>query len=247
MSSQVLHRLQARHTFRIRSRISVLLTFASTALLVVAGASAHAQFGAPSHGTVIHDPSVLKPPAGARVAIVEFADLECPACALYNHLFEEAAATYKIPWVHHDFLIPGHVWSLAAAVNSRWFDTKSKTLGNEYRDQIFANQANIYTLDDLRQFTEKFAQSHSIVLPFDIDPEGKLAAEVKADSDMGLRTGILGTPTVFIVTANSKGAPYIEVLRPYNQLYPIIDQALADTAPANPAPAATPAKTPAAK
>ncbi|HUD74366.1 MAG TPA: hypothetical protein VMQ76_04770, partial [Terracidiphilus sp.] len=132
-------------------------------------------------------------------------------------------------------------WSTAAAVNVRWFNTKSKALGDEYRDQVFANQASIYNLDTLRRFTEKFAQSHSIALPFAIDPQGKLAAEVKADSDLGLHTGITGTPTVFVVTANSKGAPYIEVPRPYNQLYPIIDQALADTVSAKPVVAKRPA------
>jgi protein-disulfide isomerase len=225
----------------------VLFTFAIAALLVIAGASAHAQFGAQSPGTVIHDPSALKPPAGARVAIVEFADLECPACALYNHMFKEAAATYKIPWVHHDLLIPGHVWSSVAAVNARWFNTKNKALGDEYRDQVFANQRSIYNLDVLRKFTENFAQSHGIALPFDIDPQGKLAAEVKADNDLGLRTGITSTPSVFIVTSNSKGAPYIEVMRPYIQLYSIIDQALADTASANPAPAKPASATPPAK
>jgi protein-disulfide isomerase len=230
----------------MRSWISVLFTFAFTALLVVVGASAHAQFGAPSPGTVIHDPSALKPPAGARVAIVEFADLECPACARYNRLFKEAAAKYKIPWVHHDFLIPGHVWSTDAAVNVRWFNTKSKALGDEYRDQVFASQTSIYNLDELRQFTEKFAQSHGIALPFAIDPQGKLAAEVKADNDLGLRTGITSTPTVFIVTANSKGAPYREVLLPFYQLYSVIDQAFADTASAKPAPVKPPVKKPVA-
>jgi hypothetical protein len=40
------------------------------------------------------------------------------------------------------------------------------------------------------------------------------------------------TPTVFIVTAHSKGAPYIEVQKPETDLFRIIDQALADTKPA---------------
>jgi hypothetical protein len=37
----------------------------------------------------------------------------------------------------------------------------------------------------LRQFTEKFAQSHHIALPFSIDPQGKLTADVKADNALG--------------------------------------------------------------
>ncbi len=220
----------------------MLLIFASTALLVVAGASAHAQFGAPSPGTVIHDASALKPPAGARVAIVEFADMECPVCGTTNPIIKAAAVRYKIPWVRHDFLIPYHAWSPIAAVNARWFDIKSKALGDEYRDQVFANQSSIYNPDVLRQFTEKFAHSHGIALSFAVDPQGKLADEVKADSDLGRRTGIEHTPTVFIVTANSNGAPYIEVLHPDQDLYRTIDQALSDTASARPAPFAAPVK-----
>ena len=108
------------------------------------------------------------------------------------------------------------------------------------------NTLYIYTFDALRQFTEKFAQSHGIALPFALDPQGKLAAEVKADNDLGVRTGITGTPTVFIVIAGSKGANYVEVMRPYDQLYRIIDQALADTASAKSAPRAA-VKKPASK
>jgi hypothetical protein len=81
---------------------------------------------APAPGTQVHDPSALKPPAGARVAMVEFEDMECPDCGRANPLLKEAAAKYKIPWVRHDFPLPMHAWSFNAAVNARWFDTKSK-------------------------------------------------------------------------------------------------------------------------
>jgi protein-disulfide isomerase len=171
----------------------------------------------------------LHPPAGFRVAIVEFSDMQCPACAQANPLLEAAAAKYKIPWVRHDFLIPYHPWSFNAAVKARWFDTKSKVLGGEYRAAVFANQSNIYNLGMLSQFTEKFAQSHGIVMPTAIDPQGKLAADVQADNELGKRTGITQTPTIFIVTANSKGAPFIRVMDLQSQLDAIIGQALADT------------------
>ena len=161
--------------------------------------------------------------------------MECPVCGKENPLIKAAATSYKIPWARHDFIIPYHAWSTNGAISARWFDTKSKALGDEYRDQVFANQSSISTPVVLREFTEKFAKSHGIALPFAIDPQGKLAADVKADSDLGRRTGIDHTPTVFIVTANSKGAPYIEVQHPDQDLYKTIDQALADT-PAAPQP-----------
>jgi protein-disulfide isomerase len=87
----------------------------------------------------------------------------------------------------------------------------------------------------LAQFTRDFAQSHGISMPFSVDPQGKLAAEVNADSDLGRRTGVAHTPTVFIVTAHSKGAPYIEVQNVETDLFRTIDQALADTKQAAPA------------
>jgi protein-disulfide isomerase len=195
---------------------------------VAAAAAAQAQFVPPAPGTQVHDASALKPPAGARVAIVEFADYECPDCARANPLLEEAAAKYKIPLVRHDFPLPMHNWSFTAAVNARWFDTKSKALGDEYRDQVFANQISIYSPAILAQFTEKFAADHHVALPFAIDPQGKLAADVKADYALGQRIGIEHTPTIWVVTANSKGAPFVEVVD-RSKLFQLIDQAIADT------------------
>ena len=81
----------------------------------------------------------------------------------------------------------------------------------------------------LRRYTEQFAQAHGVALPFAIDPQGSLAALVKADYALGQRVGIEHTPTIWVVTANSKGAPFVEVLD-RTKLYQIIDQALADTA-----------------
>ncbi|MGD0095207.1 MAG: thioredoxin domain-containing protein [Terracidiphilus sp.] len=239
MSSSVPRIAQPRRFFnRLRN---IILLPVLTALTLIP-ASARAQFSAPSPGTQVHDPSALKPPPGARVAIVEFVDMECPVCAITNPIVKTAAAKYRIPWLCHDFLIPYHAWSLDAAVNARWFDTKSKALGDEYRDQVFANQSSMYNPGVLSQFTAKFAQNHDIALPFAIDPQGKFSAEVKADSDLGRRTGVDHTPTVFIVTANSKGAPYIEVQHPGQQLYTVIDQALADTGSAMRTASPTPSK-----
>ncbi len=217
-----------RRSSLLSKPVSLLLGLALAAFLNLA---AYAQFGAPAAGTQVHDTTPLKPPAGSRVAIVEFEDMECPDCARANPVLKKAAAEYHIPWVRHDFLIPGHVWSPIAAVNARWFDSQGKGMGDEYRDQVFANQASIYGPPALNQFTEKFAADHHVALPFAIDPQGKLAAAVKADKDLGLRVGIEHTPTIWIVTDHSKGAPFMEVID-RSRLYQMIDQAKDDTASA---------------
>ncbi len=208
---------------------SLVLPGLALAALFAAVPAVHAQFGAPASGTRVQDTSALHPPAGARVAIVEFGDMECPMCGHSNPTIKAAAAQYHIPWVRHDFLIPGHVWSPVAAIDARWFDLQGKELGNEYRDSVFANQAAIYNPRVLRQFTERFAAAHHIQLPFALDPEGKLQAEVEADTELGRRTGIDHTPTVFIVMAGNRGPHYIEVLNIDQDLYRDIDQALAET------------------
>jgi protein-disulfide isomerase len=204
----------------------------SIAVLALAAVpAARAQFNAPSPGIQVRDTSALHPPPGARVAIVEFMDMECPVCATTNPILLDAAAKYKIPLIRHDFLIPYHAWSPIAAVNARFFDSKSKALGEEYRNQVFANQPSFYNNPELlRQFTQKFADSRHIALPFSLDPQGKFAAEVKADNDLGIRMGINATPTVFVVTAGGKGAPFVQVQHPEQNLYQTLDQAMADTA-----------------
>lgn len=174
-------------------------------------------------------PAALKPPAGSRVAIVEFADLECPFCGNLNPTVTAAAQKYNIPLVRHDFPLAMHPWAFQAAVDARWFDSQSKKLGEEYRNTIFANQSSIYNLGVLRNFTEDFASSHKLQLPSPIDPQNKFADEVKADQALGLKLGVHQTPTIWVVASPTRGAPYTEVKDPTRDLYTTIDQAIADS------------------
>jgi len=172
--------------------------------------------------------TVLRPPKGAQIAIVVFEDLECPMCARTQPLLEKASKTYKIPLVMHDFpLGPGHPWSFQAAVMARYFDTHSKDLGNDFRDYIFENQLEI-TLPNLRSYAEKFATAHKVDFPFMIDPNGKLAALVTADHDLGKAIKLEHTPTVYIVSNRNPSKPYVEVKEPGSQLYATIDAVMKD-------------------
>jgi protein-disulfide isomerase len=95
------------------------------------------------------DTSMLHPPKGSKVAIIVFEDLECPQCARAAPLVHEAAKQYNIALVQYDFPLRQHPWSLEAAINARYFDTKSLKLGDDYRLYIFANQTSI-TKQNLR-------------------------------------------------------------------------------------------------
>lgn len=170
--------------------------------------------------------SVLRPPKGAQVAIIVFEDLQCPMCRRTAPLVEEASKTYKIPVVRHDFPLPMHNWSYQAAVMARYFDTHSKALGNDFRDYIFQNQLEINP-QNLRSYAEIFAREHKIELPYVIDPNGKLAAEVNADRDLGRSINLDHTPTVYVVSSRNPNRPYIEV-KDSTQLYSTIDAMMKD-------------------
>jgi protein-disulfide isomerase len=217
-----LPRAQSRSVARAAGPFSCLLV-----ALVLSAVPSHAQFVAPQT-TRINDASALHPPAGAKVAIIEFYDLECPLCAQTNPQLISAANQYKIPWIRYDFLIPGHPWSRQAAINARFFDTKGVKLGNDYRDYIFSNQISIETPAELNTWTQKFAQAHGVALPFAIDPMGKFAAQVQADVDLGRRIGVEHTPTIFIVANGGRAPAYTEVVD-RNRLFQTIDQVLAET------------------
>ena len=207
---------------------SLRLVCILTAAVFCAALPARAQFGAPVT-TQVHDASALRPPAGVRVAIVEFGDLECPDCAAAYPLVRDAVAKYKIPLLYHDFPLPFHHWSFQAAVNATWFDRKNQKLGEEYRGYIFTNQRSITPPESLASVTQTFAKQHGLIFPRDPDPKGALAATVKASYALGQRIGVEHTPTIWVVTAGGKAAPFIEVID-NNRLNLMIEQALAATA-----------------
>ncbi len=168
------------------------------------------------------DTSVLRPPKGYKVAIVVFEDLQCPDCARAEPLLKDAEKTYKIPLVRHDFPLPQHNWSFDAHILARFFDTKSKELGEEWRHFIFTNQNSI-TKDNLRGVAERFASEHGTSVPFAVDPTGKLKAEIMADFQLGQRINVQHTPTIYIVSDSQRSVPYVEVVD-RSQMFQQIDQ-----------------------
>lgn len=170
--------------------------------------------------------AALRPPKGAQVAIVVFEDLQCPRCRADAPLVRQAAATYKIPVVRHDFPLPMHNWSYDAAVMAHYFDSRSKELGNEFRDYIFEHQMEIFPTN-LRQFAQKFAADHKVDLPFVVDPQGKFAAEVNAERDLGNSLHLNHTPTIYVVSSKNRSRPFVEVTDD-TQLYQTIEAVKAE-------------------
>jgi len=205
------------------------------AAALLAALPATAQFSAPPNtANNFKDTSMVKPPLGAKVAIYEFEDLECPACAHAAPIVHAAIERYKIPLVRHDFPLRMHIWSFDAAVTARYLQDKvSPKVAEDFRRDVFASQASIASKDDLQNFTRKWFQNHGQNMPFVMDPAGLFTQEVKSDYTLGERIGLTQTPTIFVVTQKA----WVQVTD-INQLYATIDTAIAQTS----APASTHAK-----
>lgn len=199
--------------------------FAPALLLSLAPLALPAQTSMPpNQATPFKDTSMLKPPAGAKVAIIEYEDLECPACAHAFPIVHAAVSHYHIPLEEYDFQIPGHIWSHDAAIFSHYLKAKvSPELAEEFRRETFASQFRIASKDDLHNFEQQFMSTHGKQMPFVVDPTGEYDREIKATTNQGIKLGLLHTPTIVVVTPNR----WIEVAD-VDQLYAALDQAQAE-------------------
>lgn len=211
--------------------------FARSIVLIVLTALSISAFAA--------DGSSLKPPPGARAAIVIFEDLQCPTCALVYPQLWDVANKYNVPVVLHDYPLPNHSWSFDAAVYARYFDTKSQKLGDDFRGYIYTNQTQI-DKTNLRQYVEKFANENKAPLPFVLDPAGQLKAKVVADRDLGNQIGLKGTPLIFVVGNGGAATPPVEV-SDYSKLGQTVEDMLKKAPAAPPGKKATPKKSTAKK
>ena len=169
-------------------------------LLALFAPFARAQFNVSDHGD-LRNTSVLKPPAGSKVAIVVFEDLGCPACAHAHPIELNAAKQTNVPIVRYDFPLEAHVWTFQGAVCARYIQNKiSPTLADQFRSDVFTAQRAISSRDDFQQFAQSWFQHHGKQMPFVLDPDGALAKAVKSDYDLGLHINLRYTPTILVVT-----------------------------------------------
>jgi hypothetical protein len=162
-----------------------LLAVALFGSLLAAG-SAIAQTSLPPNQVgPFTDTSMLKPPPGVKLAVIEWEDMECPMCAHAFPFVHAAVNQYHIPLIEYDFVIPGHAWSHYAALYARYMKDKiSPELTVEYRRQVFAAQYRIATPEDLIAFTKQFLAQHGKQMPFVVDPTGQLEREIQARNAM---------------------------------------------------------------
>jgi protein-disulfide isomerase len=180
-------------------------------------------------------------PSNAPVTVVEYADLQCPTCALLHEFLEkELLPKYgdKVRVIFKEFPLPlpSHDWSATAAVANECAYQVNPSAFLRYRSLIFANQ-NLISASNVRDSLLNLADDAGV-------DRAKLAAcinskaslwRVEAARQEGKDLGVISTPTSFvngriIIALPSKAA-----------WYEVVDEALlahtrGGTAARNPAP-----------
>jgi len=167
----------------------------------------------------------------AEVAIVEYADFECPYCGQYEHdIYSQISKDYiqtgKVKYFYRDLPLAMHPHAMIAARAARCAEDQGKFW--EMHDSLFAKQNTIREADmpgraqelglDMAKFSECLSSD-------------RYTDEIKQSEAEAQKIGIGGTPTFFIGNVGPSG--YVTNLkmligtRPYDVFKSTIEDSLA--------------------
>lgn len=162
--------------------------------------------------------------ADAPVTLEEFADFQCPSCAMTTlqsiaPLEKNFGERLRVVFWH--FPLPNHKHGREAALAAEAASRQGKFW--EMHDLLFEKQADWANLEDIHSIFEEYAQQLKLdVSKFKKDCESPdVAAAVNRQHEQGETRGVKNTPTIFI---NGR-----EVPPPFNpgRLQEAIDAAIA--------------------
>ena len=172
--------------------------------------------------------------SGATVAIVEYADFECPFCGQYEHeiypqIAKDHIQTGKVKYFYRDLPLTMHPHALIAARAAHCAGEQGKYW--EMHDSLFAKQNTIREADmpgrvqELGLDVAKFSECLS---------SDRYTDQIKQSTMEAQKMGIGGTPTFFIGKIDSSrevtNLKTIIGTRPYDVFKSAIEDSLASKA-----------------
>ena len=166
----------------------------------------------------------IKGPATATVTLIEYSDLQCPACAFYHPFLKQLSSEYSdrvrivyrhfpLKQIHKNAEPAARVAEAAGRQGKFWemqdllFENQEKWSSEQDPAILFRGYAESLTLDG-----EKFMSDFAA-------PE--VAAKVQGDYQSGVAAKVQGTPTFFL------NGVRIENPRNYDGFKDVIERALA--------------------
>jgi protein-disulfide isomerase len=136
----------------------------------------------------------------AAVTLVEYSDLQCPACAAFqpsiNQILEEFGDTLRFEYKH--FPLPIHTFAVQASVAAEAAGQQDKFF--EFHDLLFENQQNWSNAAAPNSFFLQYADE----LGLDMDmfrrhmKSSVLRDKVQSELAEGRGLNVTGTPTFFL-------------------------------------------------
>lgn len=195
---------------------TILLVFGGSVLLVVLMAIGLSKVSGGGSGTIkvsnddlMNGARWIKTTGEPKVIVVEFSDIQCPACKAAEPVSVELRKTDGVKFIYRHFpLITIHknAWKGAKAIEAAkmmdkgWemmalmFDKQTEWSDSDRPEEIFVKYAGDLGLDE-KTFNDKQKGEET----------DKLVGE---DSSLGNRLQLSGTPT-FFVNGEQVGSPYV--------------------------------------
>jgi protein-disulfide isomerase len=149
-------------------------------------------------------------PAGARVTLVEYADFECPSCGAAHDVIQAARRAFgdNLRLVFRHFpLRDSHPHALDAARAAEAAAEQGQFW--PMHDRLFSGDEPHLRQADLRGYaTEIGVTPEKVVWPATQFVEDR----VEADFNSGVRSGVRGTPTLFVDGVRYRGDVTVRAL-----------------------------------
>jgi protein-disulfide isomerase len=134
-------------------------------------------------------------PTSAPATLVEYGDYQCPFCGQFQQVLEQLLAQMgdQVRFCYRNFPLPQHQYAEIAAEAAESADAQGKFW--PMHDLLFHRQN---ALDPAH--LEQYAQSLDLDVPaFEKDLQHhRFADRLRAEVESGERSGVEGTPTLFI-------------------------------------------------
>ncbi len=174
----------------------------------------------------------VKGDRNARIALIEYSDLECPFCKRFHPTAQQVVDEYagEVMWVYRHFpLVQIHS---KAPKEAEAIECAGKLAGNDgfwaLTDKIFEvtpgnNGLNLDTLPDLAVEVGLDRGAFETCLS-----SGEMAGNVEADQQSGLKAGVTGTPGNILLDTKTGKTQLIPGALPFDQISQAIDGMLAN-------------------
>lgn len=163
----------------------------------------------------------------ARLAIIEYSDIECPFCKSFHPTVRKALDEYKgkVSWVFRHYPLSFHA---NAQKEAEAAECAALVGGNDvfwtYVDTVFertTSNGTGFALDKLIPLANELGINEGKFK--DCLDKGTQAKHVKEDMDGGTKAGVSGTPGTIILDTKAGDAQFVNGAVPFEQLKTTID------------------------